>query len=300
MRTKVAVAAMGALVVAAIVGMAVLNPSSRPEVAIALDVRGLGTKDRGTIMREGAAIARIEPGWPGRVQLAGPVDPDSMVLQLPTLTMALARPCGERVFPLTYDDPSEATLRDALQFKQPIELKASVDWTGSRSIVAYIDNRNRSDATMSVGQYRFSVTAGIVERVALPVEDTCAEGRQLRMADEIVAELPAEQSSGRDSSDGPVVAASAKAFLIDPTGKRCYEQRFHSYGGREQLRGIPPPGVYGLRSDIRFSGGHLHPLPEEPNFLFEDVPEKVTISSFAAGFDRGERTSLHDLGCTTE
>jgi hypothetical protein len=229
---------------------------------------------------------------------------------LARLTLRIETACGGIDVPLKLDYWPEWKTGN-LQDGDEVDVTVMPAGDTRREIDLLIDNRGRPDGMLSVGRTDIALSADSSGTISVRVDDTCAAGREIKLDGVRIAELPAvdpttvQATLARNSSVPSVesdpdlsTALAANVFLIDPTGKRCYEERFHQYG--ESIGPLASPSYGpGPPPDLTISTSHVHRLRATIDFPFRDPPQEIKLPTIAGynQLDRGLRSSLRQIDC---
>lgn len=122
-----------------------------------------------------------------------------------------------------------------------------------------VDNRGRAATTLRLGATEALVAADSFDRVSIVASD-CARGTDLAFGTTAIGRI------GAPSGANPKPAT----YLVDPTGKRCYERRYVAYG--KPAKDEPP-----AKRATHFRRKVLHQLHDrlEQGFWFGDAPPRI-------------------------
>jgi len=192
----------------------------------------------------------------------------------PSITAKARLPCGSREIQLAeswYKRPFFGEGQNG-PYSIPGELRLVARLQRD---VFFVDNRGAAATTLRIGELHYAVASERVSRVQTLAPD-CEAGAQLSIGDrsfETLRPVP---------SDTP--GYERRIFLVDPTGKRCYELQTIRYNKYPNIGSAPPPPV-------RFTQQTLHPLSVEPTDLFEKAPDSIV------GYQMGARNQLLEIPC---
>lgn len=195
----------------------------------------------------------------------------------PAITAKIPLPCGWRETPVFENGRSMPRVGADGKFAEPGIVKVAIPGRFSHNVFI-VDNRRRAESTLKQGELSRVIPAGSKGSVWLPAPD-CEAAASLELDGKAIAKLPVAE--GHDTQ-------SLARFLLDPTGKRCYELKTVLYGTPLNLAGERDPPK-------RLLAQHLHPLPGEVDHIFEKAPDRITVRGI--GVFSGARSQITDLPC---
>jgi hypothetical protein len=191
------------------------------------------------------------------------IDIDPASRDLSRLSARILLPCGWR----------ETKLRERHRYPSgAVAAELAPSFKTRRMLV---DNRGGTGETFSVGEWQRAVAANEVGSFLVPMPD-CATA-ELKLG-----------SRGLGIFMASAGTQDRETYLVDPTGRRCYEYSIAYYHRVD----APAPAI--VDSPARFARGTLHLLPGMPNHVFERAPR--TIKEWA-GLKSATRTQLLEIGC---
>lgn len=191
---------------------------------------------------------------PEQIEIASPSEDG------PRLTAQVLRPCGWRDIPVSVNLRLMPRVGADGSF-----VEHGIVRFGIHSEHAYnhffVDNRGRPGSKLKLGEFVHDIPANDKTSVMLPAPD-CESATSLEMDGKPIAKLPVAS----DTKDG-------SHYLLDPSGKRCYEYKHVQYGlgPFPHQRKVDPP--------VRFAAQHLHRLPAKANYALERAPARIKSRS---------------------
>jgi len=191
----------------------------------------------------------------------------------PRLMVAVPLPCGRRDMAATVAQvmrqPDFGTPGAKVT---PGEMLLSLKLGGAEMFI--VDNRDRPDASLALGEMRRVIAAGKADIVGFPSLD-CEAGAEASLDGRLLARLQ------RPEKPNPF---EGRWWLVDPGGKRCYEYTRLKYS-RHAMPGEAPEA-------IRLAKALVHLLPGKVNFVLHSAPLTVESRTF-----RETRTELVESPC---
>lgn len=139
----------------------------------------------------------------------------------------------------------------------------------------FLDNRGGPAQTVSIGELKEQVPAGVARKIMLAYSGDCERAKDVRLNGEIVA--PANTPRGK------APASIHRTLLIDVTKSHCYHIQFAGYG-------IPVSG-YG---NAIYRPRPYQYLDDQPDHFMEPLPGSVVISESQMGTTI---STLKDVAC---
>jgi len=134
-------------------------------------------------------------------------------------------------------------------------------------VTIFLDNRGGPAQTVSIGELKVEVPAGVAKSVELPYSGSCEAAKDVRLNGEVVA--PANTPRGKAPTFG------RRTLLIDVAGSHCYRSEWAGYG-------IPVSG-YG---NTIYRPRPYQYLESDPDGFMEALPGSVDIPQSEMGTTR--------------
>ncbi|TAK42253.1 MAG: hypothetical protein EPO27_17435 [Betaproteobacteria bacterium] len=119
-----------------------------------------------------------------------------------------------------------------------------------------VDNRGRAQASLGLGELQRPVPADQPSAIVMLAPD-CEAGAKLRLDSHAIGTIAMRPRTEWSAE---------RAYLVDPTGNRCYEYKHVAYGVAPGKPLAPP---------TRLRRAVLHQLPSQPLYVFKQAPAKV-------------------------
>jgi hypothetical protein len=254
---------------------------SHPRVRVLMDGRVIGqARSSGEVLR----ITGLE---------RAPTQPLDISASFSFAAEALL-PCGWRRVPLQLKrEPAAASPPPSEDSSRTIRYSGEVGTARGQPVDLWYDFRNGEAAELAVGQWTASVQAGAKGRLQVAAPD-CREGAAVTLNGRKIGELPVElataprafSSASLGEDPGP---GGSWVFLVDPSGRRCYELA-------EKIYGKPGAKWYGGPNSRTYRRKLLHRLaPAEIDYFLERAPDRIDV--FGPAFDTALRFELYDTPC---
>lgn len=208
----------------------------------------------------------------------------------PAVTAQILTPCGWKEIKVSPNWPDAKKLADARKNKSRpvVDAQFSSGAIEDERVELFVDNRDAADATLTLGELSVPVAAGEKRKFEF-YAPTCDQATALQLNGEPIGTIPRELASRKDSLYGTIMAYDeitgwdpnppSWVFLLDTSGKRCYQLTERQYA-KKGSGGFSP----GSRV-LTYHGKKLHRLHAvEIHYFLERAPETIRVSQFG-GFD---------------
>ena len=194
----------------------------------------------------------------------------------PALTAKILLPCGWRETPVFENSRFMPRVGADGKFAEPGGVSFAIPGGYARNYFI-VDNRRGPEATLKLGEVTRPIPADSKEVFLVPAPD-CESATDLELHGRTIAKLPvvAEEKS-----------AEGAYYMLDPTGRRCYQFRTVQYGTRLKTaddRDDSPVLV----------ARQIHRLPAKVDHVFEKAPDKVKVW---VGMISATNSQVLDVSC---
>jgi hypothetical protein len=194
----------------------------------------------------------------------------------PVLAAKVLLPCGWRETPVT--EGSRTMPRLGADGKFAGQGSVTFGVTASLPLNSFIvDNRGRPESILKQGEVAQPVAADGKMAFRLPAPD-CESAGNLELDGQAIAKLPMVAADQKD--------ATGAHYLVDPTGRRCYQFRTVMYGIAINRHAAGEP--------VRLVAQRLHRLPAGVDHVFEKPSDRVKVYG---GTSSATKTQLTEISC---
>lgn len=204
----------------------------------------------------------------------------------PGITGEILTPCGWKAVKASETWPTAEKLAASRKTKSRpgVDVRISAGAIEDKNIEIFVDNRGGPEAKLTLGQSSATVAAGETGKFEF-FAPGCEESTALKLNDQTLGKIPRELAARKDSQYGTIIDYDeitgydpnppSWTFLVDTSGKRCYELTEKEYAKKGSGWFSPGSKV------LTYQGKKLHRLHAvEIHYFLERAPDTIQVTQF--------------------